>query len=324
MNRVIFIDDDSRKSFFDEIRYAYKFDSWKSLYCELHIAKSVFEKYKSGKLTIPYSLYSKMASHLENKEVFSSFINILKANWGNIKGGKTTYAKHKEIFDQGRRKAIEAIKEKALTFDINMPLSEDLAYFLGLFIGDGFTNKYGNHYMFQFIGHKQELGFYKNEVVPIAKRLFNLVPNIKEDNIGNFIRVDYYSSCLFRLTTERFKIERGRKSKTVLVPKEILKSDRKFLHSFIAGLYDAESCVFFDRRKKYTKPYPRIDLHMNNLDILNQIKNALDEDSIVSNVFVKNSRLLIYGEENIRKFLSEIPIKNPKHLDKLLKQKLIH
>jgi len=323
--RISFIDENSRRLFFDEVYSFYKVSSWKNIYSNLSISRSVFEKYKSGYLTMPYSLYLVLISKFSNgfQQKFLNYVKILDSNWGSVKGGKVTYSKNKKLFDKGRQKAINVIKEKAITFDINMPLNRDLAYFIGLFVGDGFTNKYGFHYIFQFVGHKQELGFYKNEVIPMAKKLFNITPSLREDKMGNFIRVDYYSSCLFRLTTERFKINRGVKSRTVLIPEEILNGERRYLLAFIAGVYDAECCIFFDKRKKYQKPYPRIDLHMANLGILNQIKTILDEELIVSNVFIKNSRLLIYGDDNIRRFLKKVPIRNPKHVNKLKEQNLI-
>lgn len=317
--RVIFINDHTRRSFFNKVYKLYNLNSWRELYLHLSIAKSVFEKYRAGSLTIPYTIYSRLISKFKqgDKKEFLDYIKMLDSNWGSVLGGKSTYSKHKEIFDKGRKKGIEAIKKRSISFNINMPLNEDLTYFIGLFVGDGFTNKYGNHYMFQFVGHKQELGFYKDKVIPLAKRLFNIFPNIKEDAVGNFIRVDYYSSCLFRLTTERFKINRGRKSRTVLIPKEILDSDRRFLLSFIAGIYDAEACVFLDRRPNYLKPYPRIDLHMVNPALIEQINNILLKEGIKTSISGDYERILIYGWKNINGFLEKVKLFNPKHLKKI-------
>ena len=61
---------------------------------------------------------------------------------------------------------------------------------------------------------------------------------------------------------------------------------------------------------------------MLNIGILNQIKSILDGEGIVcsfANMGSKNCRILVYGEKNLRDFMSKIPIRNPKHLEKIEK-----
>ena len=93
----------------------------------------------------------------------------------------------------------------------------------------------------------------------------------------------------------------------------------EIVKSFIRGLYDAEACVFVDKRTNYLEHYPRIDLHMCNLNLLKQVYNILNKIGIkCSLVNLKdNYRVLIYGKEQVGKFIKEIGFSNPKHLEKI-------
>jgi len=324
--RIIFISNVERELFFNKILEAHQLSSLKKLRALFFIPKSTLELYKNGKRTIPYNLYLNLSKPLAkaDKILFNKAIRILDSNWGSIMGGKTTYTRHKEIFDNGRKKAINIMQKKADSFDIFMPLNHELAYFLGLFIGDGFTNKYRSHYIIQFTGDKRyELSFYKNLISNYSMNLFNLTPLIQEDKHGNFLRFNLYSKQLFKMITQRFNISAGRKSRTVLIPREILSSNPKNIFAFLRGLYDAEGCVFFDKRLVYNKPYVRIELHMCNLLLLKQVYNLLKNFGINSTLGTSkdNLRVTIYTEEMVKKFINKIGFSNPKQLEKLKRLK---
>lgn len=320
-NRISFNSEKTRDLFFQECLQSSNFDNWNKLAHFLKIRRNMLSNYRAGKLTFPENFYIKLIEHFSNKNkiFFSENIHFLDSNWGKIKGGKITYQNHKNIFDAGRRKAINTVRKRSHKFNINLLLTKELAYFIGLFIGDGFTNKYGKYHLTQFTGSKEERQFYETLISDYCKNLFNLLPKIREDKMGNFIRINFYSIDLFELITKRFLLSPGRKSRTVLIPEEILKSESSIVKSCISGLYDAEGCIFFDKRKSYKKPYPRIDLHMCNLDLLKQIYSLLSQFGIkCSLVTLKdNLRVIIYGEEQAKKFIKKIGFSNPKHLEKL-------
>lgn len=326
MGRVIFKSKRARQEFFEKLLKESSLKTWKHFYESHKIPRSVLDNYKSGRLSIPSNTYEQFSLYFNNhqKENFSKRIKLLLDNWGKVKGGKKTYLRHKEVFEKGRKKGILKIQEKRKKSAINFDkayLDKDLSYFVGLLIGDGFINRYGRHYLIQFVGHKEsELDYYNNIICTYVKEKFSIIPIVKESKIGNFIRVNIYSKDLFEFLIKRVNFPKGRKSHTVLIPPKILASEKSILLSCIAGIYDAEGCIFFDKRKAYHKPYPRLDLHMLNIGILNQIKKILEKEGIVCNIFSAssdNSRLLIYGENNIKEFLGKIPIKNPKHTNKL-------
>ena len=331
-NRVLFESHIQRKKFFNLILKKSSLGTWKELYTLVKIPRQVFDLYKSGKLTLSLERYNSLSKFLNKNEInnFSRKIKLVDENWGRIKGGLENYKKHKDILAEGRKKGLlkllKSRHENYRKFE-NFEIDKNLSYFIGLLIGDGFTNKYGGYYLIQFVGHKDhELNYYKEIICPYVKETFNLNPIIKESKEGNFFRVNIYSKGLFNLLTKEIGIPKGRKSHIILIPPKILASQKEILLSCIAGIYDAEGCIFFDKRKAYSKPYPRIDLHMLNLPILNQIKKILDDEGIissVSNILTDNSRILVYGEKNVKNFLKKIHIKNPKHLNKLKEHNLV-
>tara|TARA_Y100000310_G_scaffold332782_1_gene409006 strand:+ start:786 stop:1682 length:897 start_codon:yes stop_codon:yes gene_type:complete len=294
---------------------------WKELSEKLNINRKVLGQYRKGSLTLPYETFKKLILNFsrEDRDYFENNIDLLDSNWGMVKGGIAAYGKNKEFFEKGRQKAIKKAKDQILKFDINMPLSEDLSYFIGLFIGDGFTNKYQRAYITQFTGqYSEELDYYKGYISNLGNGLFEIVPRIRKDNACDCVRVTYCSKYLYNLIVERFKISPGRKSYDVLIPDEIMASNDANIFACIAGLYDAEGCFYFVNRKNYKKPYPILEFHINNPNLVRQISNFLINKNI-SNSSWKNKRIVIYGRENIMIFFKKVNVRNPKLLRKVPK-----
>ena len=322
--RVIFLSDLNRKLFFEKTLEFSFLHSWSKLAVNLNISRNLLGLYRSGKLLLPEKIFVSLTSNLNSnlKRYFLKRVAYRDQNWGRRKAGKITYKNHEQIFIKGRMKGLSKLKElnKKTSFDIYMPLNSELSYFLGLFVGDGFCNKYGRHYQIQFTGCKsQELSFYKEYFSSLTFKLFGILPKIIEKMEGDFIRINYYSKDIFNLITQRFGIKRGYKSKSLVVPKEILDSNEKIILSFIAGVFDAEGCIFFDRRHSYNADYPRLDIHMLSPLFIKQLSKLL-EKYVVSHWVNKDfNRIVIYGFDKSKRFLSKVPIKNPKHLAKAVK-----
>ena len=154
--RILFNSKKKRDLFFEKALEKHSFNKWKELSDRYNLPRQVLTKYRSGDLTIPKALFDKLCLKFDEDQVFSflSCVSRKKSNWGQSKGGFITYSQHKDIFEKGRKKGLRKIAEINRRFSINIPLSKELAYFIGLFIGDGFTNKYGRYYLTQFVGHK--------------------------------------------------------------------------------------------------------------------------------------------------------------------------
>jgi len=321
--RVSFKSKKTRDLFFKNVLGIHKFNRWKDLILKFKIPRKTLEGYRNGRLTLPETFYNQIIPGFDEESLiyFKKNIFYLDSNWGRVKGGRITYSKYKKIFDKGRIKGMKFINKNRVRiprFDTNLFLSKELSYFIGLFIGDGFTNKYWEYYLTQFTGDKnKEKVYYEKIISPISEKLFGFLPKIKEEIKTNTLRVNFYSKDLFLLITNRFKIKTGRKSKTVLIPEEILNSNEDILLSCIAGIYDAEGCFYFDNRKSYKFPYPAIALHMNNPQLIQQISNIFLRNKIKHSYTSNYSTLYIYGKEDVSLFLSKIKLLNPKYTPKI-------
>jgi hypothetical protein len=318
--RVYFKSIKIRNLFFEKVLNTFKFDKWNQIVLNFNIPRIMLSNYRNGTLTIPEDVYKNFIKNFNDKDknYFQNNISYYDENWGRILGGKSTYIKYNDIFEKGRKKAIQKIKESSIKFDINLLLTKELSYFIGLFIGDGFANKYGYHYIVQFTGDKRkELDFYSKIISRITFELFHLSPIIRADRFSNTLRVNFFSVNLFNLIIERFKIKSGRKSKEVLIPEEILNSSPEVLLACIAGIYDAEGSFYFDKRKNYKTLYPVICLHMNNPLLIKQISDIFMKNNIKHSFTSNYSTLYIYGKKSINNFLSKIKLLNPKYIPRI-------
>jgi hypothetical protein len=77
-------------------------------------------------------------------------------------------------------------------------ISPDMGEFAGIFMGDGFANNHGNHYIVDITGNsKNEMGYYRDKIIPLISGLFQSRPHMRV--IGNTIRLRYNSKEIFRV-----------------------------------------------------------------------------------------------------------------------------
>ena len=112
----------------------------------------------------------------------------------------------------------------------------------------------------------------------------------------------------------------GKKSRTVKIPTDIL-GNRELMNPTIRGIFDTDGCIFFDRRKSYKSPYPRITLQSASIPLIKQMRKYLSDNfnlyvNLMNRDGVRNY-IEIYGHEQLQKFLKQIGFSNPRHLNKI-------
>lgn len=205
-------------------------------------------------------------------------------------------------------------------FDIwSVPLSGELCEFIGAFIGDGFTNAYGKHYFFEITGNSELDREYLFYLANMACRLFDgIKPNFYRVKNKRAIRLRFHSKFLFRLFTERFQFHKGVKSHTVCVPEEILCSGEKNVFAVVRGIFDTDGCVFFDKRKIYKKPYPRITLQVVSRPLYLNLKEILGAYFKVHSAELKRAYCIeVYGHKQLEAWMSLIGFSNQRHLNRI-------
>jgi len=327
MYRILFLNKKDCSDFFSEVRNKLNIQNWKKVGEFIGTNKSMIDNYKQRKICLPENRFEKMLNLLDEnrKKYFLELIEKRDNNWGQVIGGKNAYSINKKEFDKGRKKAARIRKKQVkYNFDINMPLSNELCEFIGVFIGDGFTNKYGNLYHVEITGDRNlDLDYYNNQLKLICQKLFNINPHIYERK--GYVRFILYSKRLFEMLTKRFSIPTGVKCYKIVIPEEILKAEKKFLNSTLKGMFNTDGGIGFDRRKSYKKPYIRVNYTSASEKLIKQLHEILLKYSIKHSIHKKknmNNEKVVYmiqinGTENVKKFILKIGFSNNRHLNKI-------
>lgn len=315
--RVFFTNDNIRNEFFGKLKT--KFGNWTNLRKHFNIYKSKLDILRNGKVSIKYSTFLEFLEHFneEDKIYFQQEITLKDKSWGRSKGGISTYQRHKHLFEKGRK--IGAMQTR-YHFSMSTPLTLGLCEFIGAFIGDGFTNKYGSNYVIQITGDADlDRNYYLTKLKPIIMELNpDSNPIITEKD--NTLRLTVNSKEFHNLLTKRFKFPAGKKTHIVKIPEEIINAQNpKFINSCIRGIFDTDGCVFFDKRKSYKEYYIRINLTSVSSSLIKQVQHLLKKLNLNPRITSNYSRYLIQinGVKNCRKFVEKIGFSNNRHLIKV-------
>jgi len=305
----------------DRVLFFDKLGSFSNSYLAkyLETSRGMILRYKNGDLLMSEKRFRRLLELIpEESEYLIKKAGYKDENWGRIKGGTSTYSKRKDIFEKGRRIGLERILAKNKCVDLDIELTEDICEFIGAFIGDGFTNRYGHVSMTQIAGDKRYDTEYHSYLGSILEKRFGIKPRIYVKKETNELRTNFYSKGLFLFLVGRFSFPPGKKAKTVLIPNEIIHSnDPRKVSAVLRGIFDTDGSVYFDRRQIYKRKYPRIDLHLRNMGLIRQISEQLSGMDIPFSVVEGGYRLQINGISSIKKYISTIGFSNPRHIKKI-------
>lgn len=316
--RVCFRSEEMRRNFFRDIKQLKHLKTNLLLAQYLGTSKSIVDSYIAGKLTLPEGRFLKLMQVLpkQSRQVFSQNIFYKDGNWGRRKGGRSTYTKHKEIFDYGRMLPRKNVTQMS---DLKIELNSDLCEFIGAFIGDGFIGRYGKSSMLQITGDATlDLDYYQSKLIPIAQKAFPTI-RYRLSHKDNTLRLTFYSKALVSLFNERFLFPIGKKCYTVRIPDEIAHSSQERVAATLRGIFDTDGCFFFDNRSLYRKPYIRIALHLSNPGLIGQVQSLLGSFGIASRTTKNNGTLYVNGVKNVVLFVRKIGSSNERHLSKIRK-----
>lgn len=203
-------------------------------------------------------------------------------------------------------------------------LNEEICEFVGAFIGDGYLGNYGkrkNQFLIGFSGNKiLDEDYLKNYLLPLIKRQFPYAsPHLRYRSDENTLVLYIYSKRLFEFFTG-IGFKSGIKARTVVIP-ECIEEDEKLLKATIRGIFDTDGCLYFDNRKTYKKPYPRIVIQVASIPLIKQLNKHLSKEFTLyvdtSNRDGKRNTLEIYGHQQLQRFLKLIGFSNKRHLSKI-------
>ena len=200
-------------------------------------------------------------------------------------------------------------------------LNSEICEFIGAFIGDGYLSSSRRTYTIGISGdQKLDEDYLKNYLKPLVQRNFPFVePRLYYRTDENTLMLKVNSKRLYSFFTN-LGFKKGKKSSSVKIPSEILNND-EFMSATLRGIFDTDGCIFFDKRKAYKNPYPRITLQLASLVLIDQIEQQLSKNFTLyvnkSNRDGYRNYVEIYGLKQLERFLKKVGLSNKRHLDKV-------
>ncbi len=225
--------------------------------------------------------------------------------------------------------------KKDIKNNIKIPkkLTPELAYFIGIHLGDGCLSFKKEKYdrTMNYTGHFiDEYDWYTKDITLLIKELFN--KNIKyykgKNNKGEWLSLYFHSKAIFTFLNKVIGLPIGSKN-NCSIPDCIKNSNLKIKCAFIKGFADTDFCLTFKKRDKQLHYYPVIEFSTCNRTIVNELTFLLQEVKISSyslldypikmgKVNLKTNQLHLNGIKPLKVWMEKIGFNSPKHLTKYL------
>ena len=197
----------------------------------------------------------------------------------------------------------------------------DLAYLIGIHIGDGSINFYKNRWVYSVRGHKiDDRKHYKEVIKPLFKKVYNIDFNLREwKDVFGF----QFSSKAILSFENSLGLPLGPKE-GIVIPEIFI--NKKLMPFVIRGIFDTDGCVYLEKKKKGL--YPRLELGSASKDLILQIRSYLNENKISSCYYIakrkkKNwkplHKIIVRGFKNVNRWMNLIGTDHPKHIYKIRK-----
>ncbi|MFH0978922.1 MAG: hypothetical protein V1837_06510 [Candidatus Woesearchaeota archaeon] len=204
-------------------------------------------------------------------------------------------------------------------------LDSNLAYFLGIHMGDGHLVKRPFEYRIEYDGHPiNDLIWCKTCVVPLFRHLFRRTPKICEGH--GSIKLTLNSKAIHSFMQFSCGMPVGSKSHSP-PPRIILKAPMNLKIAFLRGLADTDFSVVFKNRHKLINYYPVVDYQTCNQELWDFVTSTLKilgfpvhrgqriqqrNKSQLSSYYMQ-----LNGVKTLSLWLSTIGFMNPNHLSRI-------
>lgn len=209
-------------------------------------------------------------------------------------------------------------------------MKEELAELMGIHMGDGCLSKTKRYYMHYLGGDlKEEKEYHDAWVLPLMniclpKSLFEKIKYKEYPSVG------VYGAYTFNKELFDFFVENGAtigSKKEQKIP-DWIKQDERLLKRFIRGIFDTDGNIYFDKNRNCKNPInnvPVIKLGSCSKGIIqelfDELKNLKFHPRLKKPYKGKKDKnpvhtILLYRREDVRRYISEIGFKNPKHSSK--------
>ena len=243
-----------QKQFFDKVKYNLMVSSLRSiLQFGLDTPYSTLKKYYNESFLLPRSLFEDLC-RIAKINPQSLNVKYVESNWGQIIGGKkgikVVQEKYPEEIKIWRKKAMlnSPVIGKGLNLKkVKLPeLNENLAEFIGAYLGDGTITPY----QIRIAGdYRYDIPYYRY-LSKIIFDLFGIYPSFQKDKRDNNVALLVISSkTICSYLKDKFNIQYGDKIRNQnCIPSRIMNDERLVL-ACLRGLLDTDGSVSRRGRK---------------------------------------------------------------------------
>lgn len=184
---------------------------------------------------------------------------------------------------------------------------------MGATLGDG--NVYDRRpFYVEYTGDPIKDDYYfRNVLLPIVNDQTGKHPKLFVRDRG--LRFRIFSKAFVEWLKEK-GIPAGEPKGMAKAP-EFIASSPRLMRRCVRGVHDTDGSVYFDMRPAYFRPYPRIELHMKNVDLVHQISGFYDDVGITHSYVKTKNSLETSGVDALRQFLRRIGFSNIYHVNRI-------
>lgn len=285
-----------------------KIGSLKNLSAKMNVPYSTIKGYASEHVLLPEDIFDKALKLLNIKRERIIF-EVISPNWGQKIGGRrgieSLLKKYPDKLVQWRKLAN---KNSVITNRkrIRIPkLNEDLAEFIGVYLGDGTLTEY----FVSITGDSRYDITYFNYLSNLIKKLFNLNAKIRKSKRGNALILVVHSVELCSLL-KNYGFNYGDKIRNnSLIPRSIMHDD-KLAKACLRGLIDTDGCV-----AKHTNKLC-IRFFSGNHYLLNQVYDVGRRFNLFT--FRTGNQIGITQDEKVGEYFRVVGSSNLRHIVKFL------
>jgi intein/homing endonuclease len=190
-----------------------------------------------------------------------------------------------------------------------------MAELIGATLGDGNIYDKRPSYV-EYCGNPITDEYYFNHVLlPIVNGETNKTPKTFVRDRGLRFRINSKS---FVEWLKLRGIPAGEEKGMAKAP-DFISSDRNLMTRCVRGVHDTDGSVYFDMRPAYSAPYPRIELHMKNVDLVGQVSNFFRDIGIGHSFVRSKNSIETAGVDVLRNYLKLIGFSNIHHVNRINK-----
>ncbi len=203
-----------------------------------------------------------------------------------------------------------------------MKLTESIAEFLGMHIGDGTLYRVGNSVVWELRGDLEEKNYYDFHVTKILNKIFKkkFLPKYRSGGKNGCYGIQTTDSRFSKLLQE-YGYKPGSKTYSAHIPIEIFKGTHQIKESFIRGLFDTDGCIRFDSTSSRYKQYPKIEFGFASKNLRDDLVNLLKQLNMGCYIWTDRGKYTTFklcaaGNEKTIRWFKVMGSQNPKHLEK--------